>query len=191
LKPGHVYERFSLRDGREIVLRTLASADLSSAVRFVNTLVKERSTNRDLGILLDRRTSRAEERKWLSKRVRDIRDGKVISVVAFHGDRLVGNCEVIRSPFRDLRRCGTLGIAVISGYRGVGLGRRMLEVLLGEARRRGVSLIELRVLSMNRRATRLYRNLGFRKAGVVPRKILRGRRYIDEIQMYIERGENR
>lgn len=184
MRQGHVYETFTTSDGCDIVLRALATKDLWEAVGFVNTLVRERAVNRDLGILLDRRATRRGERQWLARRVAGIRNGTTFSVAAFHNGRLVGNCEVSREPFRDVRHCGTLGIAIVDGYRGVGLGRRMLEVLLDASKRGGVSLVELAVLAINTRAITLYRELGFRKYGAVPEKIRRGGRRIDEIVMF-------
>lgn len=184
MRPGHVYETFTARDGRRIVLRALSMRDLDAAVKFVNNLVKERGTNGDLGILLDKRTNRKEERRWLARRVAAIGSGAAFSVAAFDGNKLIGNCEVVRQPFQDLRHFGTLGIAIVDGYRGIGLGRRMMEVLLRVSERGGVDLVELTVLSINRGAVKLYRNLGFVRCGFVPAKFRRGTRRIDEIVMY-------
>lgn len=184
MRQGHVYERFTAADGREFVLRTLSLRDLDQAVMFVNALVKERSVNPDLGILLDTKATRRGEMRWLERRVTGTRKGTSFSVAAFHRGRLVGNCEVTRGTFQDTRHTGVLGIAVLDGYRGVGLGRRMLEVLLDVSEQGGVSLVELAVLSINKGAMALYSRLGFRKCGVVPGKVHRGRRRIDEVTMF-------
>lgn len=184
MKPGTRYESLLLDDGRKVVLRTLGKGDLSGAIRFANALVKERSRNRGLGVLIDTRVSRLEEEDWLDKMVTGIRSGDVFNVAAFHGGNLVGNSDIHRHGFRDLRHSGTLGIAILDGYRGAGLGRRMLGHLLRAARDGGVSLVELRVLSINRPALRLYRSLGFRTAGRVPGKVIRRRRRIDEVLMF-------
>jgi RimJ/RimL family protein N-acetyltransferase len=184
MRTGEVYGNLALGDGREIVLRALFRGDLSKAVTFANTLVRERSSNKDLGTLLDRRVTRREEKRWLDLMLSRIKRGDVFSVAAFHHGRLVGNSEIHRQRFKDLRHSGTLGIAILDGYRGVGLGRRMLEHLLDVALEGGVSLVELRVLSINRIAIRLYRSLGFGQAGMVPGKIIRGGRRIDEILMF-------
>jgi len=181
---GRFYGRFTLADGREVVLRALASGDLFQAMAFANTLVRERSTNRNLGVLMDTRVSRRGESEWLKRVVAGIKSGDLFSVAAFHGKKLVGNSEIHRPRFKDLQRSGTLGIAILDGYRGVGLGRIMLRQLLRIARDAGVSLVELRVLATNSPAIRLYRSLGFKRAGRVPQKIIRGRRRIDEILMF-------
>ncbi len=184
MKPGEVYESFALSDGRQVVLRALRSSDLRAAVRFANDLVRERSSNPDLGVLLDTLVTLKGEGRWLARRVVAIRRNEVFSVAAAYGKRIVGNCEVTRSPFRDMRHTGSLGIGIVDGFRGAGLGRRMLEVLLENAESGGVRIVELRVLSINAQARELYKSLGFKEVGSVPGKIVRGRRRIDEILMY-------
>ncbi|MDV3293998.1 MAG: GNAT family N-acetyltransferase [Nitrososphaerales archaeon] len=184
MKPGEVYESFTLKDGRQVTLRALRSSDLRTAVRFANDLVRERSSNPDLGVLIDTLVTVKEERKWLARRVAAIRKNDVFSVAAAYGKRIVGNCEVTRSPFKDMRHAGSLGIGIIAGFRGAGLGRRMLEVLLEDASAGGVRLVELRVLSSNVQARSLYRSLGFKEVGMIPGKILRRGRRIDEVLMY-------
>lgn len=184
MKPGHVYERFTLPDGRRLVLRALSSSDLAQAVRFANALVREGRTNRELGVLLDTPVTRKEEREWLARVVSGIRRENTFSVAAFHDGSLVGNCDIWRQRFKDLRHSGTLGIAILDGYRGLGLGRKMLQHLLKASAGGGLTLAELRVLSINRRAIRLYASLGFKEAGRVPGKIIRNGRRIDEILMF-------
>ena len=183
MRPGHAYGSFQFRDGRGIVLRALSMRDLVPAVSFVNTLVRERETNRDLGVLMDRRVSRRSEGEWLRGVTAGIRRGNVFSVAAFHEGRLVGNSEVHRARQDDIRHTGVLGIAIVEGYRGGGLGRRMLRLLLETAAKGGVTLVELRVLSINEGAIRLYRHLGFKDVGRLPGKIVRDGRRIDEILM--------
>lgn len=52
-------------------------------------------------------------------------------------------------------------IAVLPEHRGVGLGRLLLEALLGEARARGVGSVFLEVRADNEPALGLYGSLGF------------------------------
>lgn len=55
----------------------------------------------------------------------------------------------------------SLGIAIHSDARGIGLGRAMMLLLHAEARRRGSSRIRLKVYPDNRVAVELYRSLGY------------------------------
>ncbi|GAB3660621.1 hypothetical protein GCM10027591_13100 [Zhihengliuella somnathii] len=57
-----------------------------------------------------------------------------------------------------------LSLCVWSGYRGQGLGRRLLDGALELAREAGVERISLSVEEQNTTALRLYRSAGFRRA---------------------------
>ncbi len=57
-------------------------------------------------------------------------------------------------------------IAVMSGHRGKGHGRRLLELVLDVARKRGVKSIYLEVRASNERAAALYRDFGFTHMGL-------------------------
>jgi N6-L-threonylcarbamoyladenine synthase/ribosomal-protein-alanine N-acetyltransferase len=59
-------------------------------------------------------------------------------------------------------------IAVAPGARRQGLGRALMQTLLGEARRRGVMTVFLEVRADNPGAQTLYRMLGFEEIGVRP-----------------------
>jgi len=174
-------------DGRRIVLRALRSNDIRAATRFANTLAKEKKTNPDLGIVsLERRVTVKEERKFLNRIIAGRRTKDEISLAAFEGDRMVGHCHVSRRRQGDVRHTGVYGISIIDGYRGVGIGRRLTEEVLREAYKIGVWLVELEVMGINAAAIGLYEKVGFRRAGVVPNKILRKGRHIDIVVMYAD-----
>jgi len=59
----------------------------------------------------------------------------------------------------------SLGIAVRTSAQGRSLGRLMMAHLHGEARRRGATVVRLRVRPDNARARRLYESLGYSYAG--------------------------
>ena len=58
-----------------------------------------------------------------------------------------------------------LSIGVVAEWRGRGIGRRLLEALLGEARRAGIRALSLSVEPDNARAVALYERLGFARLG--------------------------
>ncbi len=59
-------------------------------------------------------------------------------------------------------------VAVKGEYRHQGIGRRMLEVLLAEAKQRGITGFTLEVRESNIAAYTLYKSLGFDVAGIRP-----------------------
>jgi ribosomal-protein-alanine N-acetyltransferase len=62
--------------------------------------------------------------------------------------------------------CHLLNVCVHPQYQRRGLGRRMVEHLLGDAARKGVSLALLEVRVSNQAAYRLYLQLGFDEVGI-------------------------
>jgi len=78
----------------------------------------------------------------------------------------------------------TLGIAVRSSDQGRGLGRLMMAHLHAEARRRGATVIRLRVHPDNTRAMRLYESLGYAYAGVDRGELVMAGRIRDVIERY-------
>lgn len=55
------------------------------------------------------------------------------------------------------------GMGVVAEYRRRGLGRRLMETVIDDARRQGIRSILLEVLERNADAVQLYRDLGFRE----------------------------
>lgn len=193
MRPGKEAAEFRTSDGRLVVLRPLRTGDLDPLVRFANAMVKEKKANRDLGVVtFDRRLTRREERKFLDAIVVGVRKKEVVSLGAFVGGEVVGHCDVSRREPSDLRHTGVLGIVLAEGHRGVGIGERLMAEVLGEAARIGVWLVELRVFSINGPAIHLYEKMGFRRVGVVPNKMLRDGRGLDEVVMYADlRGSDK
>ncbi len=78
---------------------------------------------------------------------------------------------------------GTLwGMYVRPAARQAGVGRRLVEAVIDHARTR-VELIDLRVVSENRAARRLYARLGFEEYGVEKRAAKYQGRYHDDVLM--------
>jgi RimJ/RimL family protein N-acetyltransferase len=59
----------------------------------------------------------------------------------------------------------------------------MLGIILGRAKELGVTLVELEVFASNEKAIHVYRKLGFKAVGRIPRRIMRNGKFIDIIVM--------
>lgn len=79
-------------------------------------------------------------------------------------DKVVrGFCVCDKSPIPD--GCVISGIYIDEGYRGIGLGRKLLSYALREARGMKLRTVFLWVEENNREAERFFRKIGFRPDG--------------------------
>ena len=157
-----------------------------SLLPFANSFVRERKRNAELGITsLDHKMTKADEKEFLNKVLRELAIGRRISVAAFHQGLLVGHCDITGRTSRDEKHTGLLGVIVMEGYRGLGLGQTMMRTALDQAAKLGIWVVELEVFANNAPARHIYKKLGFRTVGVIPKKILRKGKYVDIVRMYI------
>jgi len=181
---GLLHKKFVANDKKtKVILRAARWEDLDDMVEFANGLAAERQSNPEFGVLLSKRVTRDEEAEWLAKLLVRIEQGKAVSVVAEVDGKMVGNSEVLRGGLDDDNTHGKLGIAIAKGYRGIGIGNAMMQSLIKLSKEAGLKTLELEVLSTNPRAALLYQRVGFKRAGVLKRKIRRGKRVIDAIIM--------
>lgn len=76
-----------------------------------------------------------------------------------------------------------LGFAVSDEARGKGVGRRLVQAAVEEARRQGARRITLRVLGHNIPARTLYASEGFVIEGVLPGEFFLDGAYVDDVLM--------
>jgi ribosomal protein S18 acetylase RimI-like enzyme len=103
--------------------------------------------------------------------------------VALVGDRVVGWCDAL--PFERPTKAhgGVLGMGVKTEYRGVGIGRALIQATLEGARTAGLTRIELTVREDNERAIHLYRKLGFTHEGLKRNGVRVDGRYYNLVSM--------
>jgi ribosomal protein S18 acetylase RimI-like enzyme len=109
---------------------------------------------------------------------------------AFDGDRLVGMAGFFRERGPKVQHKGRIwGVYLAPEYRGKGLGRKLLQVVI----ERGIAIpgieqVLISVASTQTAAAHLYRSLGFQRFGVEPRALKIGNRLIDEEYMALAVG---
>lgn len=102
---------------------------------------------------------------------------------AFRGEELFGVAGFFVQPGAKHAHRGTLwGMYVRPEGRGAGIGRRLVEAVIAHARRH-VELIQLRVISENAPARRLYESLGFVEYGIEWHAAKYRGRYHDDVLM--------
>jgi len=177
LKPGFVLDEFTL-GSRDFVVRTPKAGDAEGCRRHVNRLVKEKAF-----ILMQKRVSAEDERKWLAGTIRGNAAGRSVTVVVETGGEIIGVAAASVGGMKAIAHVADFGIG-ISRHRDVGLGTRLMKLMLRLARRRlRAKLARLTVYAANERAIRCYEKVGFSECGRVPRAYNHHGRYIDMMIM--------
>ena len=110
--------------------------------------------------------------------------------VAVVRGEVVGWCDITRHDRPVNAHCGTLGMGIIPPYRARGLGRRLIDAAVAQARKADFVRIELFVHSDNARAIALYEKVGFVREGVQRDAVYIDGEYRDAIVMAIVEREN-
>lgn len=141
----------------------------------------------------------AREKRYLAQfeappleHVRHFIRGNVIAdvaqFVALDGSSVVGWCDILPKWAHAVRHCGTLGMGVLSAYRGRGLGRQLLTACLTKAKTKEIARIELEVRVDNAPAIKLYERAGFKHETVKRNAMLFDGAYYDALQMSLIYG---
>ena len=105
------------------------------------------------------------------------------SLVAVHGDRVIGHLQVAREEGPMTRHVASLGMAVAPEWRGKGVGSALLAETIRWAKEMGVEKLALSVYPHNDAARALYRKFGFTEEGRLTGHSKKSIGYLDEIVM--------
>ena len=169
-----------LKDGRSMVIRTGEERD---AVRLIE--VAQSLLSNGVGQVLEPvefNMSEEQERAW----VRGIAESATEILLIAECDGLItGILDFHTAKRRRRAHTGYFGMSVREGWRGLGVGRALMETLKGWAISTGkIEKINLRVLANNEPAIQLFQSLGFRVTGRRSREVkLAEGQYVDELSM--------
>ncbi len=170
------------------VVRDVRWDDFHDLTQIYYHLYDERARGEPIGItLFEEPPGLSDEVEWFARLYRDVLAGHQITSVAEVDGHVVGNCSIrCHGPnaLAETAHVAILGIIVDAPFRGRGIGEALMRHAIGRARGK-FEVIRLTVFSVNERAQRLYRKLGFVHVGHQPRAIRRGERYFDEEEMVL------
>lgn len=169
------------KTGKEITVRYPRMSDLKKLLDYINTLSDEKTFISYQG----EHETLESERKHLKKRLEDIENKKVVYLLAFYKDKLVGLVDIKMSD-KARKHVGGLGITVAKKFRGEGIGKLLMNLIEKEAKKEipQLKMITLSVFSINDVAKKLYKKTGFVKYGTLPKSLQRNNTFEDEILMY-------
>lgn len=105
------------------------------------------------------------------------------SLVAVHGDRVIGHLNVSREEGPMTRHVASLGMAVAPDWRGRGVGSALLVEAIHWGKEKRVEKLALSVYPHNEAALGLYRKFGFQEEGRLTGHSKKSIGYLDEIVM--------
>lgn len=102
---------------------------------------------------------------------------------AIHEAEVIGWCDIFPETNPRQKHRGNLGMGLDKDFRGQGLGQRLLEKTLHQAKVYGLEKVELTVYTSNLNAIALYEKNGFVREGLIQKYRKLNERYFDCLQM--------
>ena len=134
-------------------------------------------------------TSTFEERagkpvEWWARR---LQDPTTVTLGAYDvGDALIGTVRLeAYQRVRERHKVQLTAMYVMKDFAGKGVGRRLLDEALSEARKmNGIEIMNLTVTADNLPAVRLYSKTGFQSFGRETRAVKAAHMYLDKLHMW-------
>jgi|WetSurMetagenome_2_1015567.scaffolds.fasta_scaffold00353_22 ribosomal protein S18 acetylase RimI-like enzyme len=181
-----VFEGLS-KKGNKIIIGYPMKNDAQIFCDYINALSKEKTFVRFQGeeIKLE------DETKYLNTQLERIIKRQTVELLAFCNNVLIGISSIDMKDKTESHE-GVLGISIAKEYRGEGIGKIFMQLIIKEAEKNmpQLRIITLGVFGNNPLAISMYEKLGFKEYGRLPKGSLHKNNYVDHIYMY-KNVENR
>lgn len=179
MTPGKIISERKTKKGRNLIIRLPHKDDARGLMQLINGIINE-----DDYITINKKVTLKKEIEWLDKLLESINKKEKIMLIAEVDGKLVGNSEAGKGIGRS-SHVSTFGISIIDGYREEGIGKIIAKEVIRAAKRElGSKIMTLDVIADNKRAISLYKKIGFKKIGILPKAHKRKNHYIDVLKMY-------
>ncbi|MBI5355373.1 MAG: GNAT family N-acetyltransferase [Candidatus Aenigmarchaeota archaeon] len=163
--------------GKMVIFRYITLSDSRGLSNLVNSLVKEKAN-----IGTTKHVTEKKQRKILKTFLKTMGE-EGITIVADSGV-YAGSCTLRRGK-KIFSQTADLGVFLLKKYRKMGIGKRLMELAMGEAKRIwNVRIVKLEVFKNNGNAIKTYKRLGFKKYGEIQREALHWGKYKDVVYMH-------
>ena len=122
-------------------------------------------------------------RLFLKELLKNMKSRKKVAIVVEINKKIIGMFSVETSRMERSPHVGGIGVAILKEYRGLGIGNKMMEVLIKLGRKMGFKFLRLTVFASNKVAINLYKKFGFKKVARIPKELLYKGKYVDDIIM--------
>jgi len=168
---------------KKITISQLSKKDFRFAkefLDFINSLIEE-----DAKILMNKKMNLKEEMEFLEKGVKSTKDKKKVYLIAKDGNKVVANTSIELGAYKR-NHIGKFAIGIRNGYRGMGLGKYLMQEIIKLAKKElspSPKIFQLEVFENNKPAVGLYKKMGFKIVGKIPKQVHHKGRLIGEYIM--------
>lgn len=151
-------KRLELRGGEEVQLKLASRGDLEGIVDFYRRLPEQ-----------DRLYLRRDMRKReiVEELMGEIEGGLVTTILALHGDKVVGDSLLNVNPQGWFRHTGEMRLIVDADFRNRGLGTALAREVFILAVKEKLRKLEVCFMETQQNAKHLFEKLGFQEEGVL------------------------
>ncbi|MCW3462881.1 GNAT family N-acetyltransferase [Chitinophaga nivalis] len=174
--------KYHLPNGDELIIRIPDITDAPAFLANFQQLTKEtdqllltHAESLDLDV--------KSEREFIASYLDD--PDRLLLVAEVNG-KIIGSVNFTHTGHTKKAHTGEMGIAIEKPWHNLGIGRRLITILIRWAEAHPyLEIVFLQVYASNEKALQLYRNFGFQECGRLPQGImLRPGVYTDLITMY-------
>jgi len=167
-----------MRDGLEIIIRPAAPDDACSIIDTVRSNAMERSY-----VLMEHYgKDTVAEREYISA----LDNAKNLLIVAEAGNEVVGCLAGLQADGgmrQETNHILHIGLHLREAFRGLGIGRSLLDYAIEWARGTGFKKLEANIFTTNKRSLSMFKKAGFLEEGVRQNRIRMGTDFISEVLM--------
>jgi RimJ/RimL family protein N-acetyltransferase len=167
--------------GRKIVIRYPIKEDASKFCDYINILSKEKTFIRFQG----EQVSLEYEEKYIENQLKKIHNHESVGLIVVCDNKIIG-ISLVDTKGKTESHEGGLSISIAKDYRGGGIGKKLMQLILKEAEKNipQLRIISLGVFGNNPIAKKMYETFGFREYGRLPKGSLHKGIYVDHVYMY-------
>ena len=150
-------KEIEVKNGKKVTFRSAKVEDATMLIEYLKgTATETRFLTREPD---ERKITLEQQEGFLKSKEENPRELMLIGIM--DGEH-VGNCSFSQAGAhrRYAHRC-QIGIALYQKFWGNGIGRKMFEIILDEAKKCGYEQAELEVVATNTKAIELYKSFGF------------------------------
>lgn len=169
------------KTGKIVSFRYPTIKDTQILMDYINKI----SVEKTFILLQGEQKTLLQEKKWLVEKYKSIKENKAVILLGFINKKLVTLSDIEIQPMAK-NHIGNFGITVAKEFRGEGIGKIIMDLVIKEAIKniKELKIITLDCFAINTIAINLYRKLGFKEYGVLPQGLKRKGKFEDQILMY-------